>query len=123
MNRKETKPRVDIYTRITEKIVADLEKGVRPWMQPWHSGNVAGRVTRPLRYNGLPYSGMNVLLLWAEAMARGYGSAMWMTFKQALELGGAVRKGETGTMLCSPAASPRLKPILPARNRIAKSPS
>ncbi len=99
MNRKENKPRMDIYARITEKIVADLEKGVRPWMQPWDSGNAAGRVTRPLRHNGLPYSGMNVLLLWSEAMARGYGSAMWMTFKQALELGGAVRKGETGTMV------------------------
>lgn len=99
MNRKENKPRVDIYARITEKIAADLEKGVRPWMQPWHSGNAAGRVTRPLRHNGLPYSGMNVLLLWSEAMACGYGSAMWMTFKQALELGGAVRKGETGTMV------------------------
>jgi antirestriction protein ArdC len=99
MNRKENKPRVDIYARITEKIVADLEKGVRPWMQPWHSSNAAGRVTRPLRHNGLPYSGMNVLLLWSEAMACGYASAMWMTFKQALELGGAVRKGETGTMV------------------------
>lgn len=99
MNRKENKSRVDIYARITGKIVADLEKGVRPWMQPWHSGNAAGRVTRPLRHNGLPYSGMNVLLLWSEAMARGYGSAMWMTFKQAIELGGAVRKGETGTMV------------------------
>ena len=49
MNRKENKPRMDIYARITEKIVADLEKGVRPWMQPWDSGNAAGRVTRPLR--------------------------------------------------------------------------
>lgn len=99
MSRKENKPRVDIYARITEKIVADLEKGVRPWMQPWHSGNAADRVTRPLRHNGLPYSGMNVLLLWSEAIVRGYGCAMWMTFKQALELGGAVRKGETGTMV------------------------
>jgi len=42
---------------------------------------------------------MNVLLLWSEAIARGYASAMWMTFKQALELGGAVRKGETGSMV------------------------
>lgn len=91
--------RIDVYARITDKIVADLEKGVRPWMQPWRSEGGSGRVTRPLRHNGLPYSGMNVLLLWSEAMARGYVSPIWMTFKQAIELGGAVRKGETGTMV------------------------
>lgn len=100
MSRKEGKgPRVDIYARITDRVVADLEKGVRPWMQPWQSSNVVGRVTRPLRHNGLPYSGMNVLLLWSEAMARGFSNPMWMTFKQALELNGAVRKGETASMV------------------------
>lgn len=100
MSRKEkSEARVDIYARITDRIVGELEKGVRPWMQPWHSSNALGRVTRPVRHNGLPYSGMNVLLLWSEAIARGYASAMWMTFKQALELGGAVRKGETGSMV------------------------
>ena len=97
MKRKNEGERADVYTRITEKIVADLEKGVRPWMQPWRAGNAIGRVTRPLRHNGLPYAGMNVLLLWSEAMARGFTSPIWMTFKQAIELGGAVRKGESGT--------------------------
>lgn len=97
MKRKNEGERADIYTRITGKIVADLEKGVRPWMQPWRAGNAIGRVTRPLRHNGLPYAGMNVLLLWSEAMARGFTSPVWMTFKQAIELGGAVRKGESGT--------------------------
>lgn len=99
MSRKENGPRIDIYARITDRIVADLEKGVRPWMRPWHSNNAIGRVTRPLRHNGLPYSGMNVLLLWSEATARGFANPMWMTFKQALELGGGVRKGETGSMV------------------------
>lgn len=100
MNRKEGKaPRADIYARITDRILADLEKGVRPWVQPWRATNAIGRVTRPLRHNGLPYSGMNVLLLWSEAVARGYTNPMWMTFKQALDLGGAVRKGETGSMV------------------------
>lgn len=97
MSRSEEKPRADIYARITDRIVADLEKGVRPWMQPWRSGNGRGGVTRPLRHNGLPYSGMNVLLLWSEAAVRGFASPIWMTFKQALELGGAVRKGESGS--------------------------
>ena len=97
MSKSEEKPRTDIYARITDRIVADLEKGVRPWMQPWRSGNGSRVVTRPLRHNGLPYSGMNVLLLWSETAARGFASPIWMTFKQALELGGAVRKGETGS--------------------------
>lgn len=96
-NGKESGGRIDVYRRITDKIVADLQQGVRPWMRPWHSANALDRVTRPLRHNGVPYSGMNVLLLWSEAMERGYVSPVWMTFKQALELGGAVRKGETGT--------------------------
>ncbi|MBB4420827.1 antirestriction protein ArdC [Rhizobium leguminosarum] len=90
------KQRVDLYTRITDRIVEDLAKGVRPWIKPWKAGNMAGRITRPLRHNGQPYSGVNVLLLWSEGNARGYTSSTWMTFKQALELGAAVRKGETG---------------------------
>ena len=97
MSKKTEGERGDIYTRITDRIVADLEKGVRPWMKPWSVANTQGRITRPLRHNGQPYSGMNVLLLWTEGMARGFASPMWMTFKQALELGAAVRKGETGS--------------------------
>lgn len=97
MNGKKEGGRADIYARITDRIVADLEKGVRPWVQPWSAGNVTGRITRPLRHNGEPYTGMNVLLLWSEGLARGYTSPIWMTFKQSLELGGHVRKGESGS--------------------------
>ena len=96
MRKKTEAQRVDIYTRITDRIVEDLSNGVRPWVQPWRASNMEGRITRPLRHNGLPYSGMNVLLLWSEGLARGFSSPMWMTFKQALELGAAVRKGESG---------------------------
>ena len=60
-------------------------------------GTRCGRGTRPLRGNGPPYSGMNVLLLWPEATERGYISPVWIIFKQTLEFGGAVLKGETGT--------------------------
>lgn len=97
MSRKTDTDRIDIYARITDRIVADLEKGVRPWMKPWSAAVTNGRITRPLRHNGLPYSGMNVLLLWSEQMSRGFNSSTWMTFKQGLELGVAVRKGETGS--------------------------
>ena len=99
MSRKEEKSRADIYARITDRIVADLERGVRPWTRPWTVANTAGRITRPLRHNGQPYSGVNVILLWSEAVARGFTSPIWMTFKQAAELGGHVRKGETGSIV------------------------
>jgi antirestriction protein ArdC len=89
--------RVDIYTKITGRIVAALEEGVRPWVQPWSTGHLEGRVTRPLRHTGEPYSGINVLLLWSECVSRGFQSSTWMTFRQAAELGGHVRRGETGS--------------------------
>jgi antirestriction protein ArdC len=89
----------DVYTRITDKIVADLEQGVRTWMKPWNAGNTAGRITRPLRHNGVPYSGINILMLWAEAMDKGFAAPTWMTFKQALELKANVRKGEKGSLV------------------------
>ena len=91
--------RQDIYTRVTNKIVASLEAGVRPWIKPWSADNAAGRITRPLRHNGVPYSGINVLMLWASAMEQRFGSPSWMTFKQALELNACVRKGEKGSLV------------------------
>jgi antirestriction protein ArdC len=89
----------DVYSRITNKIVADLEQGVRPWMRPWSAEHAAGRITRPLRHNGIPYKGINVLMLWSAATLNGYACPIWLTFKQALELGGAVRKGERGELV------------------------
>ncbi|MFC0804690.1 MULTISPECIES: ArdC family protein [Sinorhizobium] len=97
MSRKHETQRADIYSRIADRIIEDLARGVKPWMKPWHDRNLHGRITRPLRHNGQPYSGMNVLLLWSEGIARGFASPTWMTFKQALELGATVRKGETGS--------------------------
>jgi antirestriction protein ArdC len=91
--------RQDVYPRITNKIIADLEQGVRTWMKPWNAGNTAGRITKPLRHNGAPYSGINILMLWAEAMDKGFAAPIWMTFKQALELKANVRKGEKGSLV------------------------
>jgi antirestriction protein ArdC len=68
-------------------------------MKPWNAGNTAGRITRPLRHNGVPYSGINILMLWAEAMDKGFAAPIWMTFKQALELKANVRKGEKGSLV------------------------
>lgn len=89
----------DVYTRITSKIIASLEQGVRPWIQPWNAEHAAGKITRPLRHNGQAYSGINILMLWASAMEQGFSCPIWMTFKQALELNAHVRKGEKGSLV------------------------
>lgn len=91
--------RQDIYTRITGQIVASLEQGVRPWMKPWSGENTAGRITRPLRHNGTPYSGINILMLWSASLEHGFSSPSWMTFKQAQDLNAHVRKGEKGSLV------------------------
>jgi antirestriction protein ArdC len=89
----------DLYTRITNQIVSHLEKGVRPWFRPWNAEHAAARITRPLRHNGKPYSGINVLSLWASAMAQNFAAPIWMTFKQASELDAHIRKGEKGSLV------------------------
>lgn len=86
----------DVYQKVTDKIVADLEKGELTWLKPWSAGNMDGRVIKPLRHSGQAYSGINVLMLWGAAMEAGYCSPYWMTYRQAKELGAHVRKGERG---------------------------
>ena len=76
-------PKQDIYARITAKIVAGLEDGVRPWVRPWDAEHAAGRITRPLRHNGQPYTGINILSLWASASVQGFAAPIWMTYRQA----------------------------------------
>jgi antirestriction protein ArdC len=90
----------DVYSRVTNKIIADLERGNLTWLQPWQAGgHKAGAVSRPLRAGGIPYRGVNVLMLWASAMEKGYNCPLWLTYKQAAELGGQVRKGEKGSLV------------------------
>lgn len=91
--------RTDTYQRITDTIVSALEAGTRPWMQPWSARNIGGSFPRPLRSTGEPYRGINVLLLWIASAANGFQFDRFMTYKQAQELGGQVRKGEKGTMI------------------------
>ena len=85
----------DTYQTVTDKIIAALEAGVKPWQKPW----AAPVSVRPLRANGQPYKGINVLLLWSAAQTKGYAASTWMTYKQAAELGGQVRKGERSEMV------------------------
>ncbi len=82
----------DVYAEVTARIIAAMEAGTPPWRKPW-TGSTPG-AAMPLRSNGEPYRGINVLMLWLTAAEKGYASAHWFTFKQALDLGAHVRKGE-----------------------------
>ena len=86
----------DICAEVTQTILDHLEAGVAPWRQPWSAG---GSVSLPLRVTGVPYRGVNVVLLWQKMVASGYRSPTWMTYAQAAALGGQVRKGEKSTMV------------------------
>lgn len=89
----------DVYQKVTDKIIADLEQGELAWLKPWSAGNADGRILKPLRHNGVAYNGINVLMLWGAAMEAGYSSPYWLTFKQAKALGAHVRKGERGNLV------------------------
>ena len=92
--RKSTSPGQSPAARITQEIIARLEAGTKPWVQPWREW----AVSRPLRACGIPYRGMNVFWLWMVADMRGYASPYWMTYNQAQGLGAQVRKGEKATI-------------------------
>jgi len=91
--------KLDVYSKVTNKIISDLEHGNLTWLHPWQSGHPAGYISRPLRAGGKAYRGVNILMLWASAMECGFNSPLWMTYKQAFELGGQVRKGEKGSLV------------------------
>src|SRR5687768_7732998 len=78
--------RRDVYSRITDQILGDLEKGVRPWAKSWSAEHAAGPVSRPLRHDGQPYRGINVVMLWMSAVSRGFAAPLWVTFRQCREL-------------------------------------
>jgi antirestriction protein ArdC len=89
----------DVYSKVTDKIIADLERGNLTWLQPWQAGHAAGQISKPLRAIGKPYQGINVIMLWASAIEQGFDCPIWLTYKQAVELGGQVRKGEKGSLV------------------------
>ena len=88
----------NLYDEITEKIVMELEAGCVPWVQPW--GTAAAKAPLDMPKNASTnrqYSGVNILILWGAVIERGFAGQSWLTFRQALSLGGHVRKGERGT--------------------------
>jgi len=97
-NRAYSEPR-DHYQAITDRIVAALESGTKPWQQPWDSAK-AGGPTLPINAtNGRPYHGINVLVLAMSAFAFGAGDPRFCSYKQATDRGWQVRRGERGTQI------------------------
>ena len=96
---KERIERASLYSEVTNRIIAELEEGRLPWVQPWDSA--ACGCTMPHNAGTARcYSGINVLILWAEVVAKGYASQRWLTYRQAEAAGGSVRRGEKGTVIC-----------------------
>ncbi len=90
--------RTSLYDEITGKILAELEAGRLPWVQPWGTAAAKAPLTMPKNAaTGRGYSGVNVLILWGAVVQHGFPCQSWLTFRQALSLGGHVRRGEHGT--------------------------
>jgi antirestriction protein ArdC len=90
--------RTGLYHEITDKIIAELEAGRLPWVQPWGTSAVQAPLAMPKNAaTDRRYSGINVLILWGAVVQHGFPGQSWLTFRQALSLGGNVRKGERGT--------------------------
>jgi len=94
-----TTNRNSLYSEVTQRITAELEQGRLPWVQPWDTA-LCGCTMPHNAATDRRYSGINVLILWAEVVMRGYGSQRWLTYRQAQAAGGNVRKGEKGTTVC-----------------------
>jgi antirestriction protein ArdC len=90
--------RTSLYQEITDKIIAELEVGRAPWVQPWGTAEAKAPLAMPRNATtGRRYSGINVLILWGAVIEHGFTGQSWLTFRQALSLDGHVRKGERGT--------------------------
>jgi len=81
---------MDVYAIVTEKIINMLESGVVPWRRPWTSTGLPRNLV-----SKKPYKGINYFLLSASK----YVSPFWLTYRQATEFGGHVRKGEESTIV------------------------
>jgi antirestriction protein ArdC len=84
----------DVYAEVSARIIVELERGAAPWVKPWSV--TPGQNVPQNAMTNRPYSGCNVILLWI-ARNRGWATPRFLTFKQAQEAGGNVRRGEHGT--------------------------
>jgi antirestriction protein ArdC len=92
---RSARPRANLYAQITNRITAELEAGRLPWVQPWESA----KASIGMPYNAISnrrYSGINILTLWDAIISRDLTSHAFLAFRQAIALGGNVRRGEQG---------------------------
>lgn len=85
----------DLYSEVAQWIVGDLSTNANLWQRP----NVRSDIGLPTRVTGVRFRGINVLLLWSEAIAKEFQSSVWLTYEQAKSLGGYVRRGERGSTI------------------------
>lgn len=89
----------DMYQIVTDKVIHALENGVKPWACPWDMTNNSGNGL-PMNFkSGNAYSGINIMLLWSDIVDKSFSSPYFLTFKQAVELGGNVKKGSKGSQI------------------------
>lgn len=88
----------NIQREITDKILEAMQGGTLPWVKPWSGMGGNGMPRNAITRRA--YSGANVTLLWLSAEKHGYTSNRWLTYKQAQEAGGNVKKGEKSTSIC-----------------------
>ncbi|MEQ9145585.1 MAG: zincin-like metallopeptidase domain-containing protein [Parvibaculaceae bacterium] len=90
-----------LYDEVTGRIIAELEQGRAPWVQPWGKpGANAGLGLPKNAFTGRSYSGVNILILWHHVVRAGFATQTWLTYRQAQEMGGHVMKGERGVTAC-----------------------
>src|SRR5215510_9834596 len=91
---------IDSYKQITDAIITSLTAGVKPWSRPWQTKGGAYMLDGGLPFNvvsGRNYRGLNIPLLWATTQDKGYLQHAYLSFRQATQLGGSVRKGQKAT--------------------------
>ena len=93
--------KLSLYDEVTARVIAELEAGRAPWVQPWGTPDAnAGRGLPKNALTGRTYSGVNILILWHHVVRAGFATQTWLTYRQAQEMGGHVMKGERGIAAC-----------------------
>lgn len=86
--------RASLYDEITDKIIAELEVGRVPWVQPWGTEAAKAQLAMPRNAStDRRYGGINILILWGAIIEHGFTEQSWLTFRQALSLGGPRPQG------------------------------
>ena len=115
--------RASLYTEITDKIIAELEAGRIPWVQPWGTAAIKAPLAMPRNASTQRgYSGINVLILWGSIIEHGFYGQSWLTFRQALGLAATSGRASGERPSSMPIASPQTTnvgaPRRPVKSRV-----